>query len=420
MKKRKLKLFLAALLLLAALLPGLQPGVKAAENVRAADFTAIPALIQRLDRVLSGDVELYGDIQCSTAVRAPLNTRSTPLGKTYYVKSAAGNVYSGTSCYIYANAVYATLFGDVPCHGDDVGWLHSRRVAGNLASASYGGFTSLGVGFGALVRTTANSDGSYNGGAGHSLIVLGYDRQGITCLEGNADGKGLVRAAEKSWDAFNSTYLTGKGRRISFIVQPTEGCLWELASGAKREPVGYFTQKRAYRGSFTDVPAGAWFAAGVHVSYELGLLEGQGTARFGPYGTVTVAEAVAVCARFLSGYYADGWSFAASGVWYEPYYDYCRRWGINVDFAPPDSPISRADFAILLSRALPEEALSAGTAADFRDVPAGSRYAAAVKRLAASGVILGENGVFKPASTLQRAEMAQLLVRMADRSLRGK
>ena len=91
-----------------------------------------------------------------------------------------------------------------------------------------------------------------------------------------------------------------------------------------------------------------------------------------------------------------------------------------MDFALPDSPISRADFAILLSRALPEEALSAGTAADFRDVPAGSRYAAAVKRLAASGVILGENGVFKPASTLQRAEMAQLLVRMADRSLRGK
>ncbi len=133
-----------------------------------------------------------------------------------------------------------------------------------------------------------------------------------------------------------------------------------------------------------------------------------------------MAEAVAVCARFLSGYYADGWSFAASGVWYEPYYDYCRRWGIYVDFALPDSPISRADFAILLSRALPEEALSAGTAADFRDVPAGSRYAAAVKRLAASGVILGENGVFKPASTLQRAEMAQLLARMADRSLRGK
>ncbi len=420
MKKRWAKHFTAALLLLAALLPGLQPGAKAAENVRAADFTDIPILIQRLDRVLSGDVELYGDIHCTSPVRAPLNTRSTPLGKTYYVKSASGNVYSGTSCYIYANAVYATLFGDVPFHGDDVGWLHSRRVAGNLASASYGGFTELGVGLGALLRTTANSDGSYNGGAGHSVIVLGYDREGITYLEGNGDGKGLVRVTEKSWDDFNDTLLTGKGRRISFIVQPTEGYLAELAPGAKREPVGYFVQKRAYRGSFTDVPTGAWFAAGVRECYELGLLEGQGAGRFGPYGTVTVAEAVAVCARFLSGYYADGWDFAAAGAWYEPYYAYCRRWGIDVDFAPPDSLVSRADLAILLSRALPEEALSAGTAAVFRDVPAGSRYAAAVKRLSASGVILGENGAFKPDSTLQRAEMIQILARMADRSLRGK
>ena len=423
--KKRIRLYLLAALLTAALTaPAVRARAQAAvETVKSTDFTDIPALAERLDQVLAGDVEMYGDIRCQTPAQAVLNTRATPLGRTYYVKSSTGQVYSGTSCYIYANAVYATLFGDVPYHGEDVGWSHSRRVAGNLASASYGGFTTLGVGFGALLRTTANADGSYNGSAGHSMILLGYDREGITYLEGNGDGKGLVRVAEKSWDSFNKTHLTGKGRRISFIVQPTEDYMASLVSGAgdvKRELVGYFAEKRVYRGSFTDVPARAWFASGVREAYELRLLEGQGAGRFGPYGTVTVAEAVAVCARFLSGYYADGWDFTSGGAWYEPYYAYCRRWGIDVDFAPPDTPIRRADFARLMSRALPEDALSAGTARAFQDVPAGSGYAAAVRRLSASGVILGENGYFKPDSTLQRAEMAQVLARMADRSLRGR
>lgn len=423
MKKRIFKLALAALMLLTAVFPALGGGgAAAAGTAKSSDFTSIPALAERLDRVLAGDVSLYGDIHCTALVPAPLNTRAVPLGRTYYVKSAAGNVYSGSSCYIYANAVYATLFGDVPFHGYDAGWLNSRRVAGDLAEAAFESFSRLGVGFGALLRTTANADGSYNGGAGHSLIVLAYDRQGITYLEGNGDGKGLVRVAEKSWDSFNKTQLSGKGRRISFIVQPTQAYLAALASGGDgvREPVGYFTQKRLYRGRFMDVSAGAWYAAGVREAYELGLLEGQSADRFGPYGTVTVAEAVTVCARFLSGYYADGWDFTARGAWYEPYYAYCRRWGIDVDLGSPDSPISRGEFARLMSRALPEEALTAGTAPAFGDVPPGSRYASAVNRLAASGVILGENGAFKPNITLQRAEMAQILARMADRSLRGK
>ncbi len=423
MKRRIAHYILTALLTLTLAAPAVGFNAAAVDNIKSTDYTNIPVLAERLDRVLSGDVELYGDIHCSSNVRAPLNTRAVPLGKTYYVKSASGNVYSGSSCYIYANAVYATLFGDVPFHGDDVGWLNSRRVAGNLASASYDGFTRLGVGFGALLRTTSNRDGGYNGSSGHSMVILKYDRSTVTYLEGNGDGKGLVRVAEKSWDSFNNTHLAGKGRRISFIVQPTEEYMETLAGGGKavaRDLVGYFSTLGGRRGNFIDVSLSAWYAGGVTAACEIGVLNGRSESRFAPMESVTVAEGVAVCAKFLSRYYADGWDFTASGAWYEPYYSYCRLWGIDVDFSSPNKPIKRADFVRLMSRALPDAALSAGKPVAFPDVPAGAYYADALSRLSAAGVILGANGRFMPASTLTRAEMAQIVARMADKNLRWK
>lgn len=423
--KRLITALLAAALFLTPALPAHAASsyIRDASRLRGADYTNIPALASALDTVFSGAPKMYADIRCTTLAPAPIGSRNVPLGRTYYVKSPSGSVYSGTSCYIYANAVYATLFGDVPYHGEPGSWVDSRRVGGNIASASYDTFASLGVRCGALMRTTSNSDGSYNGNTGHSMIVLTYDRSGITYLEGNGDGNGLIQVTTRSWDTFNSSTVSGRGYKISFIVQPTQSYYDSLLTGDKKKPsqlVGYLSRTKT-GGGFADVPTNTWFASGVTLCRELGLAEGRSGTVFDPNGTVTVSEAVAFCARFLSLYYADGYGFTPTdGAWYSGYYQYCALWGIDTSFAKPFDVITRGDFILLMSKALPKEAREdAVPDAGFTDVPQNARYASAVRELARAGIVAGSGGgLLQPAQGLTRAEAATFLARMADRSLR--
>ncbi len=423
MKKHIFLILLTALFVLSMAVPVHSASIYETDpsKLRGTDFTDIPALAEKLDGIFSGVLRLYSDIHCRTLASAGVGTRATPLGVTYYVKSASGSVYSGTSCYIYANAVYETLFSDVPYHGDDVGWSNSERVAANLPAASYEAFQRAGVGFGALLRTTKNADGSYNGNAGHSIIILKYDRSGLTYLEGNGDGKGLIRVANRDWDSFNSVSVTGKGYRISFIVQPTRAYMDSLYTGREdREPefVGFFKKLLSYSGHFRDVPGGAWYADGVRRAYETGLVKGISGDLFAPGSRVTAAEAVTLAARYLSLYYADGHSFAGTGTWYAPYYGYLREWGINAGSADPNAPITRAEFARLMALSLPGGAEGGGKDVNFPDVPSSASYAKAVKKLAKNGIIEGSGGLFLPNDTLSRAEMAEIIARMADRGMR--
>lgn len=419
MKKRITSLALALLMLLALPQAAMASSryVTGADSLRGGDYTSVPEIAEKLDRIFSGELDMYTDIRCSSPASAPVGSRNVPLGTTYYVKSLTGNVYSGTSCYIYANAVYATLFGDVPYHGDNAGWKNSYRVAGNLSGASYEEFSHLGVGFGALLRTTANKDGTYNGNYGHSLIVLDYDAEGITYLEGNGDGKGLIRVTERNWDTFNSTSVGGRGYKISFIVQPRAERLTSFSGGP--DHVGRIGYVRSYGGHFTDVGGSDWYGGAVAAAYETGFMDGRGPDTFDPDGLLTVAEAVTLCAWFLSLYYDDRWDYASQGgAWYAGYYDYLAIWGIDTSFAQPDESVTRGDFAVLMAHALPEEARGGSIPTVFPDVP--SEYDGAVRALTRCGVITGsDNGLYLPYEPLTRAEAAAFLSRMADRSLRA-
>jgi hypothetical protein len=54
------------------------------------------------------------------------------------------------------------------------------------------------------------------------MIILAYDSDTITYLEGNGDGNGLIRVAIRDWSDFNLRQLSGRGRYIAHLVQPTE------------------------------------------------------------------------------------------------------------------------------------------------------------------------------------------------------
>ncbi len=417
--KRRLISFVLALLVYVSVAPStLAFSTVDPKLLRGSDYTDIPALAGRLDTVFSGRPALYSDISCTAPVSARVGYRDVPVGRTLYTRDSRGNVYSGSSCYIYANAVYSTLFGDIPYHGESGAWQSSRWVLGNCNSASYELFASAGVSCGALMRTTPNADGSYNSNYGHSVIILAYDKKEVTYLEGNGDGRGLVRVSVRDWADFDRTLFKSKGYRISFIVQPTAEYYDFLRSGSvpkKHDFVGYFSQKGNV--SYRDVPASAWYASGVYTVSAVGLMNGRENGLFVPSGSVTVAEAVTLCARFLSGYYDDRHDFSGVGSWYEPYYAYCALWGIDTSFASPGSPITRADFARLMDRALPQKARTDSVlGVSFSDVSK-ARYPY-IYALAKTGVLRGDGGTFRPLSPITRAEAACVLARMADRSLR--
>lgn len=54
------------------------------------------------------------------------------------------------------------------------------------------------------------------------MIILAYDSETVTYLEGNADGNGLIRVTVRTWSDFNKRQLSGRGRYISHMVQPTD------------------------------------------------------------------------------------------------------------------------------------------------------------------------------------------------------
>lgn len=186
-------------------------------------YTGSETLAKALDEIFEGDVDLYRDYACTKEVFVPLGSSYLTGSRMCCIQSPVDQkVTMGWQCYIYANAVYNKLFGEAVGHGDG-DYVYSRVVIeGGAREASYEMFAEAGVVCGAYMRTTANQSGSYNSTYGHSLIVLAYDAYTITYLDGNSDGNGLVRINVRSWEEFNQVNLSGRGRRISHVVQPTQ------------------------------------------------------------------------------------------------------------------------------------------------------------------------------------------------------
>lgn len=211
----------------------LQPGVFAKEKETAAAsvigleeyaicYTASEALTEQMESVFAGNINLAMDADRTPVSGSLAVTSSLDIRATYYAYNT-GSYVTGMQCYIYAQAVYATLFDDLPYHGAGTKrYDYSAQVMGQSPTVDYRTFIASKVMPGAYLRTTDQQDGTYNGSVGHSLIVLGYNEDGLTILEGNADSNGLIRIITYTWDDFNARVLTRYGRVISHVVQPRE------------------------------------------------------------------------------------------------------------------------------------------------------------------------------------------------------
>lgn len=200
-------------------------------------YTNSSELAAALDEVFAGDVDLFRDASAAKERIVPLGTSYLNGGNMYWVMNEqTGEAISGWQCYIYANAVYNKLFGEWLRHGDEQ-YDHSEIVlSGGQREVDFLMFVEAGIRCGAYMRTTANSDGSYNSSAAHSLIILSYTPKSVTYLDGNSDGNGLVRVNTRTWAEFNATNLSGRGRRVAHVIQPTEAYYDARYPVAKHEP----------------------------------------------------------------------------------------------------------------------------------------------------------------------------------------
>ncbi len=196
-------------------------------------------------------------------------------------------------------------------------------------------------------------------------------------------------------------------------------CAFALSASAA------FDKTRSYDGQFDDVSETAWYAPSVKTCYEMGLISGQSQTTFNPQGMFTVAQALTVAARMHNIYGGgDGNIPTGNGAWYSGAVDYCIKNGIvkKGEFSDYSRYITRAEMAGIMVAALPNTEWKAiNNISVLPDVENnGGKNENAVFTLYNAGILAGsdEYGKFQPNAAITRAEVAALIVRMADKSAR--
>lgn len=179
------------------------------EEVDGSSYTGSVMLASALNDIFDGNANVYYDAEFTKLVNTKLGSSRVPNnGVNKYVGpygDQEDNV--GTSCWIYANGVYYTLFGE--CTGNGTAGENSEKLDLSVSdnyNFTYENFLAWGVRPepGALIRTRC----------GHSMVILDYDAEGLTILDGNGNGKGLVAIREMKWEC--------QSFRAKYIIQPTQ------------------------------------------------------------------------------------------------------------------------------------------------------------------------------------------------------
>lgn len=208
------------------------------------------------------------------------------------------------------------------------------------------------------------------------------------------------------WDGHASPMLGPGGTYLSIS--------WSTVNRAFNN----FHKTREYAaGTFSDVPAGAWYEEGVRTLYELGLTEEGG--RFFPQRGLTLGEVVSQAVLLHRTY--NGWSMpeGMSGL------QYALNTGIVTAGQYDDytAPATRRSFAAIMANALPQEALEGVNIimdGAIPDVPMSDPGAQGVYRLYRAGVLVGGDarGTFRPDAPITRAAAAVIAARMVSPALR--
>ena len=185
-----------------------------------------------------------------------------------------------------------------------------------------------------------------------------------------------------------------------------------------------FERVRAYQGDYTDVSPSDWYYNAVLGVYERGIMSGKGAGIFDPSGNLTIAETIALAAKLHKGYHTGDIDFPAGIPWYAPYVEYALANKIPAAaYRNYGAAATRADFAVIIAGALPDEAITPMNKIEngaIPDVYESYSYGQAVYRLYRAGILTGadSSGIYYPGRTLKRYEAAVIIERTVDAGAR--
>lgn len=218
-----------------------------------------------------------------------------------------------------------------------------------------------------------------------------------------------------------------KKRLLSAVLALLLSVSMIISSTAATTGLGNFKKSNTYYdGMFTDVKSSEWFADSVKSVYEYGLMVGKGKDTFDPNGNITFAEVVTIAARLHSVYHTGKSSFETTEPWYEAYTRYFSEsddlktvyssfQGISMSY-----PATRYDVADIFANIFPENEYAEINFVEEGAIPDVSISHSEVYKLYRSGILTGSDtrGTFNGGSSITRAEIAAIIVRMINKSIR--
>lgn len=340
------------------------------------------------------------------ASRAPLNADSDKLDFGTLSVSPGTEVTAAGKAVLLDRALNRTeltgLTLDIRQDTGDTGNGDTDGDSGSQGGSSASGSGSSGSGSSSSTNKTPTVSVSGTGGK------VKADQNGTVTITPD-DGYRIAKILVNGKEVEITSKLTGLKSTDKVVVT------------FEKIEDGEDSQTPAPSVSFTDVPAGAWYAEAVSFVVARGLFQGDSATTFAPNADMNRAMLVTVLYR-LSGdsapAQAAGFTDVAAGTWYADAVAWAKANGIvsgvsSSQFAPAQS-ITREQTAAILSRysAYKGHTLPTGSA-DFADRDQISDYAQqAVASMQAAGLIQGrENNCFAPKEKSTRAEVATILMR---------
>lgn len=328
-----------------------------------------------------------------------------------------------------------------------LGARYAEAIVGSPAPYSDVGEYNWASGYIAYCKQTglmrADADGKFNPNremtvAEFAKLILQYIRENSSLYNG-ANWVEEVYADAKEYKLLPSNAQKNeKATRGDAIYMMFRADVYYDKATAKTEPtyapeddsyldkMQNFVDSNEYTvGQFSDVSSSSWYADSVAAAYRKGLVKGASETQFNPNGNMTIAEAITLAARLRSIYETGKAEFEQSDPWYQTYVDYATENGIIAegDYSDYTKAATRAQFACIMAKALPEETLSAINYVPFGQIPdvtISETYSDAVYMLYNAGILTGNDsyGTFTPDSTITRSAVATIVTRIADMSLR--
>lgn len=178
---------------------------------------------------------------------------------------------------------------------------------------------------------------------------------------------------------------------------------------------------------FADVRPGDWFYDAARYVHARGIMSGTSPSAFSPNGTTTRGMVVTMLHRLEGSPAALPVSFTdvPAGQYYAVPVAWASAGGIVTGTAPgrfsPDTPVTREQLAAILYRFAQYKGLDASGRGDlsrFPDAPQVSPYAAdAMSWAVDAGLITGSDGRLEPGGSAVRAQVAAIFQRLCEKVL---